>query len=93
MSESVVTRTFVIKDPQGLHARPAQIFAKTALQFKSHIELLYADRRIDAKSILEILTLGADGNAQIILEARGDDAEQAAEALVQLANDIFANDN
>ena len=93
MSESVVTRTFVIKDPQGLHARPAQIFAKTALQFKSQIELLYAERRIDAKSILEILTLGADANAQIVLEARGDDAEQAAEALVQLANDIFANNS
>lgn len=93
MKDTVVTRTLVVVGPQGMHARPAQLFAEAALQFKSDIELTYQDRRCDAKSILEILTLGADVGAEIVLEARGEDAEQAADALVEIASNIFGDED
>jgi phosphotransferase system HPr (HPr) family protein len=90
MSQHAVTRTVCISNPQGLHARPAELFAKLALGFESDIEVIKDDRRVDAKSILHILTLGAEHGTELIVEARGVDAEAAVEALVELVNSNFA---
>lgn len=90
MPEPAVTRTVVIRNPQGLHARPAEVLARRALNFESQIEVIKDDLRVDAKSILHILTLGADQGTQLVLEARGIDAEQAVEALVALIDNQFA---
>lgn len=91
MQQPAVTRMVVIKNPQGLHARPAELLARRALKFQSQIEVVKDDLRVDAKSILHILTLGASQGTQLVLEARGSDAEEAVETLVALIESQFAD--
>ena len=92
MGNPPVSRILLIKGPQGLHARPAELFARTAMQYEAAIELMRAEIRVDAKSVLQLLTLGADQGTELVLEARGVDARQAVEALVQLVDRDFAGE-
>ncbi len=85
-------RTVVINYPQGLHARPAELFVRLAMQFDAEIEAIRNDYCVDAKSILNILTLGAGQGSELTLRASGPDAEEALEALVQLIDSDFAQD-
>jgi phosphocarrier protein HPr len=68
----------------GLHARPAALFVQTASKFQSDIHVQNGESSANAKSILEVLTLGAGKGAVITLTAEGEDAEQALSALEQL---------
>jgi phosphotransferase system HPr (HPr) family protein len=65
------------------------MFARLARQFHSRIELVRDDRRVEASSIIDLLTLGAGPGTELILEAEGDDAEQAVEALARLVESGF----
>ena len=85
----VVRKTVVVSNPQGLHARPAELFSRLALQFEADIEVVRDDLRIDAKSILNVLTLGAAQGATLVIEARGADAEKAIDALERLVVSDF----
>lgn len=92
MSDSVTTRRVVVTNPQGMHARPAEMFAKLALQFDAAIEVAREDHAVDGKSILNLLTLGAAQGVVLTLTARGDDADDAIAALVDLVENDFAVD-
>jgi phosphocarrier protein HPr len=83
------TRVIVIRNSQGLHARPADMFARLARQFQSRIELVREGRRVDASSIMDLLTLGAAQGTELTLEAEGPDAEEAVEALTKLVESGF----
>jgi phosphotransferase system HPr (HPr) family protein len=87
------TREVVVGNPQGLHARPADAFVKTALRFASRIEVVKDSERVDGKSILSILTLAAEEGTKLSIEATGDDAEEALEALAELFARNFADNN
>lgn len=89
MGNSSITRTIVIRNPQGLHARPAQLLAQLATKFESRVELIRESQRVDAKSIFNLLTLAATQGTSLQLEVQGNDAEAAAEAVVQLVEDGF----
>lgn len=89
----VVRKTVVVSNPQGLHARPAELFSRLALQFEADIEVIRDGLRIDAKSILNVLTLGAAQGTALILEARGADAEKAIDALERLVVSDFNTDD
>jgi phosphocarrier protein HPr len=78
-----------IKNSQGLHARPAQMFARLAYKFKCRLDVVYGTQRVDARSPMELLTLGVHPGNEIILEAEGEDAEQAVEALANLVDSDF----
>jgi phosphocarrier protein len=80
-SNSVVTRIVVVGNPQGLHARPAELFVKTASRYQARIEVIKEGQRVDGKSILNILTLAAVQGTQLRLEATGPDAQAALDAL------------
>jgi len=69
--------------------RPAHVFAETASRFDSQIEVVKDDLRIDGKSVLSILTLGAGPGTSISLEATGPDAEEAVNTLIDLVNAGF----
>jgi phosphotransferase system HPr (HPr) family protein len=84
-----VTREIVIRNAQGLHARPADMFARLARQFQSRIELVREGRRVEASSIMDLLTLGAAQGTELMLEAEGVDAEEAVEALAKLVESGF----
>jgi phosphotransferase system HPr (HPr) family protein len=89
MQTSRVTRVIVIRNSQGLHARPADMFARLTRRFESRIELVRDERRVEASSVIDLLTLGAVQGTQLVLEAEGPDAEQAVEALAQLVESGF----
>lgn len=73
----------------GLHARPASQFVQTAMQFASDITVSCGSRRANAKSILQVLSLGAGRGAEISIRAAGSDAEAAIDALKQLVAQKF----
>lgn len=69
--------------------RPAYLLAQTAEKFDSKIELIKDDLRIDGKSVLSILTLGASQGTTVSLEATGPDASVAIETLESLITSGF----
>ncbi len=92
MQSPYVQKTVVISNPQGLHARPAELLVRLAMQFESDVEVIRDGQRVDAKSILNVLTLGAGQGTEITLQAQGTDAQEAVEALVRLIESEFATD-
>jgi phosphocarrier protein len=84
MADETVTRTVVVSNPQGLHARPAEVFVKTASQYQAKVEVIKEGYRVDGKSILNILTLAAVQGTHLNLEATGPDAQAALQALAEL---------
>ncbi len=69
---------------EGLHARPAAEFVKTAKQFSSEIMVMKGKKEANAKSSVKIMTLGAKQGDAIVIRAEGEDAEQAVESLSEL---------
>jgi len=91
MSNTVVSTEVTVANPQGLHARPADLFARLAKRFDSTIEVIKDGKRVDGKSILDVLTLGADEGTQLTIVASGNDAHEAVKALgrlVELENPV-----
>ena len=75
-----------ISNQVGLHARPATFFIQKANEFKSSIWVEREDRRVNAKSLLGVLSMGIVKGTTITLIADGTDEEAAVEALVELIN-------
>ncbi len=86
MSGQSHTATVTIVNPQGLHMRPAYLFAEMAARYTSRIEVVKDDMRIDGKSVLSILTLGAAQGTTVELVGTGPDACDAIETLANLVN-------
>ncbi len=78
------TKTAVVSNQVGLHARPATFFIQKANEFKSSIWVEVEERRVNAKSLLGVLSLGIVKGTEITLIANGSDEEDAVEALVAL---------
>lgn len=78
-----------INNQVGLHARPATFFIQKANEFKSSIWVEREDRRVNAKSLLGVLSLGIVKGTTVSLIADGADEEAAVEALVELINADF----
>lgn len=79
----MVRVNYTIKNEEGLHARPASDFCKTAGKFKSKITVGKDGDEYEAKSILMVLCLGAVKGDTIEIKAEGEDEEEAVEALVK----------
>jgi phosphotransferase system HPr (HPr) family protein len=84
MADGKISRMVVVTNPQGLHARPADLFVKLASQYQAIIEVIKDGERVDGKSILAILTLAAVQGTELTIEASGPDAEVALHALSEL---------
>ena len=74
----------LVQNQVGLHARPATFFIQKANEFKSSIWVEKEERRVNAKSLLGVLSLGIMGGTKIRIIAGGPDEEQAVEELVKL---------
>lgn len=85
-----VEKQLFVNDELGLHARPAAKIAQAAQQFQSSITLKYEDTTVDAKSILDILTLAAGRGACLLLRCEGMDAKNAASELSALFDEVPA---
>lgn len=80
----------VVKNRVGLHARPATFFIQKANEFKSSIWVEKEERRVNAKSLLGVLSLGIVGGTNIRVMADGSDEEVAVESLIQLVQSGFS---
>jgi phosphotransferase system HPr (HPr) family protein len=89
MSDKSVTIDVFIVNPQGIHLRPADLFAKLANQFKADIQIVKGSEQFDAKSVLSLLTLAAVQGTQLTLKATGEDADTALAALADLVAQGF----
>ena len=81
----------VIHNQVGLHARPATFFIQKANEYKSSIWVEKDERKVNAKSLLGVLSLGIVGGTAIRIIADGVDAEQAVDGLVALVESGFAD--
>lgn len=72
---------YVIKDEQGIHARPAGLFVKEAASCESKITISKDGKEVDAKRILGVMGLGVEKDQEIVLKAEGSDEDQAIEKL------------
>ena len=80
----------VVQNQVGLHARPATFFIQKANEFKSSIWVEKEERRVNAKSLLGVLSLGIMGGTAIRIIAGGPDEEAAVDELVKLVETGFA---
>jgi phosphotransferase system HPr (HPr) family protein len=78
-----------VKGEQGLHARPARMLWETARRFSCEVHVLKDRVDADAKNIFDIMTLDASQGTELLVRARGADAEEAVRAVVQLIGSEF----
>ena len=83
----------MVQNQVGLHARPATFFIQKANEFKSSIWIEKEERRVNAKSLLGILSLGIVGGTQIRIIAAGADEQEAVTALTELVDSGFAEES
>ena len=86
----MVIKEVVINNQVGLHARPATFFIQKANEFKSSIWIEKDERRVNAKSLLGVLSLGIVKGTKIKIIADGVDENQAIEMLTALIDSEFA---
>ncbi|MBQ6466327.1 MAG: HPr family phosphocarrier protein [Clostridia bacterium] len=79
-----------VQNQVGLHARPATYFIQKANEFKSSIWVEKDERKVNAKSLLGVLSLGIMGDTTIRIIASGTDEEEAVDELVKLVETGFA---
>lgn len=81
--------SFIVGNPKGLHTRPSAELARCASSFRAQIYLHHHRNSVNAKSLLGILTLAAGKGSKIFVEAEGEDAAEAIEAILRLAENRF----
>ncbi|NLE12428.1 MAG: HPr family phosphocarrier protein [Clostridiales bacterium] len=82
----MISREVTIQNKQGLHARAATYFVQKASSFKSTISVEKGEHRMNAKSLLGVLSLGINQNTTVTLFADGPDEVEALEALAELVS-------
>ncbi len=86
----MISRSVTIKNSVGLHARPATFFIQKANSYKASIWVEKEDCRVNAKSLLGVLSLGISQGTEITLIADGQDEAEAVEGLGNLVESGFA---
>jgi catabolite repression HPr-like protein len=77
-------RPVVVKLRTGLHARPAALFVQEANKFSSEVFVEKDEKKVNAKSIMGIMSLAISSGTEVIISAEGADSEQAVNALAVL---------
>ncbi|MBQ6999280.1 MAG: HPr family phosphocarrier protein [Clostridia bacterium] len=85
------SKDVIVQNQVGLHARPATFFIQKANNFKSSVWVSKDDRKVNAKSLLGVLSLGIIKGTTITIIADGEDQEEAVNTLVELINSNFAD--
>ena len=85
-------KTVKILNEQGLHARPASIFVKTASKFKSTVSIVHGNGTANAKSIINIMSLGLKKGEEIKIITEGVDEKEAIDALLLIVANKFGEE-
>ena len=91
MSESL-TRSLVVTNPEGIHARAAVAIAEIVRRGKSRVIMVKDQRRIEATDVLQLLTMAAAQGEQVDIEAEGPDAAAVLDALEPLFAGQFGDE-
>lgn len=83
----MVSQKTTINNPTGLHLRPAGLFCKTAVQFKSKITFQFKDTTANAKSVLSVLGACIKRGDEIELVCEGEDEQAALDAMIKIIDD------
>jgi len=86
---SIMTKVFKVSNKQGLHARPASKFVKTANRFSCEIFVEHDGEKVNGKSIMGLMMLAAGSGSKLTVHATGHDAPQALAELETLINRKF----
>jgi phosphocarrier protein HPr len=93
MNGEPVSARVTIVNAQGLHMRPIGAFVQLAKQFQSTVHICKVqDQKVDGKSPLGLLSLGAEQGTELTLEVSGPDQQQALDALVAFLNRLVEED-
>ncbi|MBE7051725.1 MAG: HPr family phosphocarrier protein [Ruminococcaceae bacterium] len=82
-------KEIIVENQVGLHARPATFFIQKANEYKSSIWISREERKVNAKSLLGVLSLGIIKGTKISIIAEGVDEQEAVEGLIDLINSNF----
>ena len=85
----MLSKDVVVKNQVGLHARPATFFIQKANNFKSSIWVSKDERKVNAKSLLGVLSLGIIKGTTITIYAEGEDEAEAIDTLIELISSNF----
>ena len=88
----MVNKEVTVLNATGLHARPASMFVQEAGKYKSEINLIKNDKKINAKSIMGIMAAGLAKGTVLTIEAEGEDEQAALDALVTLVESKFGEE-
>jgi phosphocarrier protein HPr len=88
----MIQQQITIQNKLGLHTRAAAKLVDVAKKFSSRIDLVYRDRAVDCKSIMGVITLGAQKDNILQVVINGDDEQQAVDAIVRVVNEKFGED-
>ena len=89
MPEASASRTVVVSNPAGIHARAATLIAELVRGFASRVILIKNHERVESTDVLQVLSLGAAPGEELILEAFGEDAEEVLDSLSRLFSENF----
>ncbi len=84
----MISKTLKIKNPTGLHTRPANNFITLANSFESDITISKGDKTANAKSIIKLLRIGISQGDTVTLQAEGSDEEEAIASLESFINNL-----
>ena len=88
----MISREFTINNKLGLHARPSAQVTQVASKFASDIHIARNGRRVNAKSIMGVMMLAAGQGTVVTVDAEGDDAQAAVDAIGALIDGGFGED-
>ena len=79
----MISKNLTVVNPSGLHLRPAGVLSQTAMKFKSDITIVSGEKKIVAKSVLNVMAAGIKCGTQITLICDGEDEEEAMKTVSQ----------
>ena len=84
MSGEVCRRPVTIKNPQGLHLRPATAFVQCAEKFPGTVTVTKGQQQVNGKSLWDLLLLAAEQGSELVVEVSGENAASTLEALAEV---------
>jgi phosphocarrier protein HPr len=87
--EDYGTRTVVVTNRHGLHARPCSAIVNTVGRHQANVTIQKSSQAVDASSVLDLMTLAATQGTELVISATGPEAAEALETLVRLFADEF----
>lgn len=85
----MVSKTLTVNNPEGLHMRPAGVIAKEMGKFACDITIVFGEKRINAKSLINIISACIKTGAEVTSECDGEDEEAAMAKIVELGSQNF----